>query len=186
MDTPYGQFKVSVSYAPASKVTILEQTTSPPPLPQIIADYVGGSARPPGQLPLRHTMSAALCSEQRLAAAAAPQQQQLLPQRSATAGEEHWQRGGGAGVPASPTAAGAAAGLQRQGSAFAPIPRYAWSSAMRISPNRLSPGMHSFQQHPAAVSGGQAPPGADRGLPATPYGSAPQLVRSRRAEGRAD
>ena len=60
VDTPYGHFKVSVSYQPASKVTILEQTTSPPPLPQIIADYVGG-VRPPGQLPLRHTMSASLC-----------------------------------------------------------------------------------------------------------------------------
>jgi len=58
VDTPYGQFRISVDYQPASTVTILEQTTSPPPLPQIIADYLGASGGGEGGAPLRHAMSA--------------------------------------------------------------------------------------------------------------------------------
>lgn len=45
--TPQGSFSLAVDYQPSATVTILEQTTSPPPLPQIIADYIGGAA--PGQ-----------------------------------------------------------------------------------------------------------------------------------------
>jgi hypothetical protein len=65
VDTPYGQLRIGVDYQPASTVTILEQTTSPPPLPHIIADYVGsprgagGGAQPAAQL--RHAMSASAC-----------------------------------------------------------------------------------------------------------------------------
>ncbi|KAI7836686.1 hypothetical protein COHA_009462 [Chlorella ohadii] len=59
VDTPYGQFRISVDYQPASTVTILEQTTSPPPLPQIIADYLGASGGGEGGAPLRHAIAAA-------------------------------------------------------------------------------------------------------------------------------
>lgn len=163
VETPYGQFKVSVAYQPASRVTILEQTASPPPLPQIISDYVGGG-RAPGQLPLRHTMSASLCSEQQ-----GVQGQRAL--RGGAASAASTAHAGPQGAPASPSGQ-----MQRQSSAFTPLPRHSWSSsAMRISPNRLcSP--HHPQQHPGA----QLSPFANREGPGgTPYGSAPQLVGSR-------
>lgn len=42
MDMDFGTLRMSVEYCPSATVTILEQTTAPPPLPQIIADYIGG------------------------------------------------------------------------------------------------------------------------------------------------
>ncbi|GAB4817644.1 hypothetical protein N2152v2_004690 [Parachlorella kessleri] len=178
VDTPYGHFKVSVTYQPASKVTILEQTTSPPPLPQIIADYVGG-VRPPGRLPLRHTMSASLCT--------ALQQQQQPQQAALAAGASGAVQLRAAAVGTRSTAMAAsppwltaggtpqsAAGLQRQASAFTPLPRHSWSSsAMRVSPHRL---VAPLQLQFAAPSGGMPHSPFDaRGIPPTPYGSAPQM-----------
>ncbi|KAK9839293.1 hypothetical protein WJX81_005985 [Elliptochloris bilobata] len=41
IETPYGRLRMAVDYQASAAVTVLEQTTAPPPLPQIIADYVG-------------------------------------------------------------------------------------------------------------------------------------------------
>lgn len=42
IDTAYGQLRLSVDYQPSSTVHVLEQTTAPLALPQLISDYVGG------------------------------------------------------------------------------------------------------------------------------------------------
>lgn len=111
VETPYGKFKISVNFQPASTVTLLEQTTTPPPLPQIISNYVGG-VRPPGQPQLRPTVSASLHTEHEKTL-------QAYPSNSVV-----------------PVVSG---GIQRQASGFTPLPRHSWSSsAMRISPNRLA------------------------------------------------
>ncbi|EFN59140.1 hypothetical protein CHLNCDRAFT_137965 [Chlorella variabilis] len=161
VDTPYGQLRIGVDYQPATTVTILEQTTSPPPLPQIIADYVGGPAARgggSGRAPLRHAMSSAAegwgagrgpspptptHARQQRGALASPQAQQQQQQQQA---------GGSPG-----------GGAERPGGM--PI-RRSWSASMRgASPHR-------------------APtyPPADLPSPASPhdspYGSTPQALRA--------
>lgn len=53
-----GAVSIDVDFQPASTVNILEQTTSPPPFPQIISDYVGGATS--ARLPARGGLSASL------------------------------------------------------------------------------------------------------------------------------
>lgn len=43
LETPYGQFKLEVDYAPAAAVNFLEQSTSPQHQAEIISDYVRGA-----------------------------------------------------------------------------------------------------------------------------------------------
>ena len=42
LETPYGQFKLEVDYAPAAAVSFLEQSTRPQHQAEIISDYVRG------------------------------------------------------------------------------------------------------------------------------------------------
>lgn len=53
LDTPYGQFKLEVDYAPAAAVNFLEQSTSPQHQAEIISDYVRG-AQPTDKQRLAH------------------------------------------------------------------------------------------------------------------------------------
>lgn len=54
LDTPYGQFRMEVDYAPAAAVNFLEQSTSPKHQPEIISDYVRG-AQPADKQRMAHT-----------------------------------------------------------------------------------------------------------------------------------
>jgi len=54
LDTPYGQFRMEVDYAPAAAVNFLEQSTSPKHQPEIISDYVRG-AQPADKQRTAHT-----------------------------------------------------------------------------------------------------------------------------------
>ena len=54
LDTPYGQFRMEVDYAPAAAVNFLEQSTSPKHQPEIISDYVRG-AQPADKQRMGHT-----------------------------------------------------------------------------------------------------------------------------------
>lgn len=54
LDTPYGQFRMEVDYAPAAAVNFLEQSTSPKHQPEIISDYVRG-AQPADKQQMAHT-----------------------------------------------------------------------------------------------------------------------------------
>lgn len=154
VDTPYGQFRIGVDYQPASTVTILEQTTSPPPLPQIIADYVGGGSSGGGALgdgarePLRHAMSAVAFPG---APAAASTASAALPQQQAPLASSPG--GGGAPPGSSPRPGGM------------PI-RRSWSTSLRAA----SPG-RTLSQPPSELPS----PVSARD---TPYGSAPQAVRA--------
>ncbi|KAK9823656.1 hypothetical protein WJX72_004459 [[Myrmecia] bisecta] len=60
IETPYGSMRMGVDYAPSATVTILEQTTSAPALPQIISDYIGGGQGMAGRQPLRSSLSTSL------------------------------------------------------------------------------------------------------------------------------
>ena len=53
LETPYGQFRMEVDYAPAAAVTFLEQSTSPQHPAEIISDYVAG-AQPPDRQRIAH------------------------------------------------------------------------------------------------------------------------------------
>ncbi len=150
VDTPYGQLRIGVDYQPASTVTILEQTTSPPALPQIIADYVGegGSraaarAAAAGSRPLRHAMSTAAVSPS------------ALPQASVSAAPGPLD----AGQPGtSPQHA-----VGRAGGSL-PI-RRSWSTSLRgVSPQRAL--SQPASELPSPTTAAQD----------TPYGSAPQAV----------
>jgi Autophagy-related protein 13 len=71
IETPYGALQMAVDYSPSATVTLLEGMTSPAPLPQIIADYIGGGHEPPvGRLataaPRSGGLSASLCERQPL------------------------------------------------------------------------------------------------------------------------
>lgn len=157
VDTPYGQFRISVDYQPASTVTILEQTTSPPPLPQIIADYLGpsgsGSGGGDGGPLLRHAMSASAFPGQ-AGQARSPRQASVPP------------------LPLSPSPSAALQQVQPGSSPAAsggrPI-RRSWSTSLRASqsPHRglLSHSPSSELPSPVSARGEQ------------PYGSAPQPVR---------
>lgn len=163
VDTPYGQFRISVDYQPASTVTILEQTTSPPPLPQIIADYVGGGSglavAAPGSsrggagsygggvLPLRHAMSA-----------------------SAFPGGGQGQGPSPPQPPLSSSPAGGAPGSSPRPGGM-PI-RRSWSTSLRgASPARTL--SQPSSELPSPVSARDA----------MPYGSAPQAVSRLAAKG---
>eukprot|EP00887_Chlorella_sp_A99_P005492 scaffold1.g5492.t1 len=205
VDTPYGQFRASVDYQPASTVTILEQTTSPPPLPQIIADYVGspraaaGAASARG-LPLRHAMSAsAFGGERGGGAAPAGAAAQPLSAASPPGLPPLLQRASG-----SSSGGGSTVGL-----GTTPPARRSWSTTMRgLSPNRLgslpsgelpSPSPPSPYAYPtsagafgaaygsAPLHGGVLGPQTQRSLsistrpsPGSPGGK-PPLARPRRA-----
>ena len=54
LDTPYGQFRMEVDYAPAAAVNFLEQSTSPKHQPEIISDYVRGE-QPADKQQMAHT-----------------------------------------------------------------------------------------------------------------------------------
>lgn len=43
LETPYGQFKLEVDYAPSAAVSFLEQSTRPQHQAEIISDYVRGA-----------------------------------------------------------------------------------------------------------------------------------------------
>ncbi|KAL4430978.1 hypothetical protein ABPG75_006234 [Micractinium tetrahymenae] len=169
VDTPYGQLRIGVDYQPASTVTILEQTTSPPALPQIIADYVGGdggggggrgegaaraaarAAGGPGAAasarPLRHAMSASVVSPSQLPQASPPAAAD--PLAAAQPGSSPQQ---------------AAGSLGRAGSGW-PI-RRSWSTSLRgVSPHRALSQPHSELPSPTTPTAQDAP-----------YGSAPQAV----------
>lgn len=66
LDTPYGQFRMEVDYAPAAAVNFLEQSTSPKHQPEIISDYVRG-AQPAGMAhtALRGGLTVSLQASQR-------------------------------------------------------------------------------------------------------------------------
>lgn len=147
VDTPYGQFRIAVDFQPASTVTILEQTTSPPALPCIIADYVGGgggSGMGGAREPLRHALSASA-----FPGAPSPQQQALSSSPA-----------GGALPGSSPRPGGM------------PI-RRSWSSSLRgASPGRTLP--QSPREPPSPVSAHDTPygsaPQAVRARPCLPSG----------------
>lgn len=150
MDTPYGQLRIGVDYQPASTVTILEQTTSPPALPQIISDYVGGGeggsraaacAAAAGARPLRHAMFSAAVSPS------------ALPQASPSGPLDAAQPG----TSPQHAAAGRAGGSL-------PI-RRSWSTSLRgVSPQRAL--SQPASELPSPTTAAQD----------TPYGSAPQAV----------
>ena len=172
VDTPYGQFRISVDYQPPSTVTILEQTTSPPPLPQIIADYVGSPTssgrygggdgatpqrRGSGSVaaaaatpPLRHAASASLVAppspQQQASPLAAQQQKHQQAQPGSSPGS--YTGSGGSGMPI----------------------RRSWSTSMRgASPQRLL-------SQPSGELPPSSPGPSARDMP---YGSAPQTVSER-------
>ncbi|PRW58175.1 autophagy-related 13 [Chlorella sorokiniana] len=159
VDTPYGQFRISVDYQPASTVTILEQTTSPPPLPQIIADYLGGSGSSGsgdgGGPPLRHAMSASVFTGP-AGPALSPRQASVLPlplSSSPSGALQHAQQV----QPGSSPAAGGGRLIRRS-----------WSTSLRAS---QSPYRGLLSQSPSS----ELPsPVSARGE--APYGSAPQPV----------
>ncbi len=49
IETPFGFLTIAVDYRPSTSVTIMEQTNSPAPRPQIITDYIGGGDRSPSR-----------------------------------------------------------------------------------------------------------------------------------------
>ena len=53
LETPYGQFKLEVDYAPAAAINFLEQSASPQHQAEIILDYVRG-AQPADKQRLAH------------------------------------------------------------------------------------------------------------------------------------
>lgn len=61
VDTTDGAFQLWVQYLPSSAVTALEVVSSPQPLPEIIADYVGSPGNNRGSVQQqRSTLSASL------------------------------------------------------------------------------------------------------------------------------
>lgn len=157
VDTPYGQFRISVEYQPTSTVTILEQTTSPPSLPQIIADYLGNSGSGGGEgdaAPLRHAMSLSAFPGQ-AGAPPSPRQASVPPLPLSTSPSSALQQV----QPGSSPAAGGGRPIRRS-----------WSTSMRAS---QSPHRGVLSQSPSS----ELPsPVSARGEPA--YGSAPQPVRA--------
>lgn len=166
MDTPYGQLRIGVDYQPASTVTILEQTTSPPALPQIIADYVGGgggsgeassraaragaggSGASAAARPLRHALSTSAVGPSALPQALTPTASG--PPSAAQPGSSLHQAVG------------------RAGGSW-PI-RRSWSTSLRgVSPHR------ALSQPPSEL------PSPTTGAQDTPYGSAPQAVSPARS-----
>lgn len=158
VDTPYGQLRIGVDYQPASTVTILEQTTSPPALPQIIADYVGGGGEGASRAgaraaagsgataltrPLRHAVSTSAVGPAAAPRASPPAAPGLLEaQQPGTSPQQ---------------AAGRARGTL-------PI-RRSWSTSLRgVSPQR------ALSQPPSEL------PSPTTAAQDTPYGSAPQAV----------
>lgn len=173
VDTPYGQFRLGVDFQPASTVTILEQTTSPPPLPQIIADYVGsprgGTAAPAGagaagHPPLRHAMSSSLFAGGGGAAASA-------------------------GAPSAGLTSASPPGMcHTQRLSSTPPVRRSWSTAMRgLSPNRLGPVQGCESASPRFPYGGTATAAAPSGSSAPQQGAVfgPAVLRSLSGPGRA-
>lgn len=163
VETPYGQLRISVDYQPASTVTILEQTTSPPPLPQIIADYVGSpreaaGGRAVGTPPLRrHTMSASASVRGRGGPSPPSQYQQQQQQQEGAlpSPRQHAQPG------SSPQSA-----AERPGGM--PL-RRSWSTSMRgASPHRAALTSQQSGELPSPASAAALDPA---------YGSAPQQVR---------